>query len=325
MPPRNPPLAAVLRRLDRLPGWQATACGLLIGTLAGFSLTSALPWPAALVGFVILLAAGARLAWSGEPVEETTSIAKSKPLVELVAIPAGTFRMGSPEGEKGRFNDEGPVHEVAISAFQCMRLPVTRKLYFEVMGKNLDWPEDAIDNHPANNASWLDAVRFCNMLSNREGLVPCYMIKGFDVAWNRQANGYRLPTEAEWEYACRAGTQTRWSFGDSAAEIGQYAWFGYNSQGEPQPVGTRKPNPWGLYDMHGNVWEWCWDLWLGPYSAEQQTSPLEPEVGAYRILRGGAFFDSPEFLRSAARYWFEPTDQFKFIGFRCVRALQRQP
>ncbi len=322
--PRNPPFAAVLRRLDRVPSWQATACGLLIGGLAGFTLTSALPWPTALAGFVILLGAAARLAWSGEPVEEMILPTEPEPLVDLIAIPAGTFRMGSPEEEEGRFGSEGPLHEVTVSAFRCMRFQVTRRLYAEILGDDPGWPEGAAGDRPVNNVSWLDAARFCNALSAKEGLTPCYAIEGDAVSWNRAANGYRLPTEAEWEYACRAGTQTRWSFGDNVTELEQFAWFAGNSQNEPQPVGARKPNPWGLHDMHGNVFEWCWD-WFGPYRAERQADPSGPEKGPGRVLRGGSFDDSPRYLRSADRGRFEPGYRDRNVGFRCVRAPRHQP
>jgi formylglycine-generating enzyme len=316
--PRNPFRSAFLRRLDRLSGWQATACGLLAGGIAGFALTAALPWLAALAGFVLLLGAAAGLAWSGEPVEAMVLAVNSEPPVDLVLIPAGTFVMGSPEEEEGRWDDEGPMHAVSVSAFQCMRFPVTRRLYAAILGEDPSWPEGGADDRPVNNVSWLDAVRFCNAMSDKEGLPPCYTIEEDTVSWNRAASGYRLPTEAEWEYACRAAMQTRWSFGDEEAELERFAWFAGNSRTEPRLVGTRKPNLWGLHDMHGNVWECCWN-WFGPYTKSWQTDPAGPKQGTSRVLRGGAFDLPPRGLRSAIRGRIGPEAWAWAIGFRCVR------
>ena len=130
---------------------------------------------------------------------------------------------------------------------------------------------------PVVNVSWEDAVEFCNRLSEKEGYRACYR-KEQQGVWtcDWQSDGYRLPTEAEWEYACRAGTTTRYSFGDDPENLGAYAWFGRDWKEGSQPVATKLPNPWGLYDMHGNVWEWCWD-WYAPYSAEPAKDPRSPE------------------------------------------------
>jgi formylglycine-generating enzyme required for sulfatase activity len=205
-----------------------------------------------------------------------------------------------------------------------MRTPVTRKLYKEVTGQDPGWPEGEADERPVNDVSWLDAVRFCNRWSERDGLEPCYRLEGEAVTWDRARNGYRLLTEAEWEYACRAGSRTRWCFGDDEARLGDYAWYVKNSQGQPQPVGRLKPNAWGLHDMHGNVWEWCWD-WYGPYFREKQTNSLGPIAGEYRVLRGGAFVIEPRNLRSAHRYGNVPVQRLRIAGFRCARAAPRQP
>ncbi|MCP4622026.1 MAG: formylglycine-generating enzyme family protein, partial [bacterium] len=136
--------------------------------------------------------------------------------------------------------------------------------------------------------------------------------------------GYRLPTEAEWEFACRAGTKKPWSFGDNGDDLEQYAWYDNNAAGTVHTVGTREPNPWGLHDMHGNVWEWCQD-WYGPYTAEPQIDPSGPLNGKYRVLRGGAFDDGAWDQRSADRFGNEPVFRNRFIGFRCVRGPRRQP
>ncbi len=264
---------------------------------------------------------------SGEPVALLAGIEPEpsvQPLVDLVSLVGGRFRMGSPEDEIGRDGDEGPVPEVRISPFACMRFPVTRRIYAEVMGNDPGSPEGMADERPVNNVTWFDAVRFCNRLSEREGLSACYRIDRVKVSWDGTADGYRLLTEAEWEYACRAGTQTRWSFGEDESLLAQYAWFAENSDGKPQPVGKLQPNPFGLYDMHGNVWEWCWD-WYGPYRKRERTDLVGPQEGNRRMLRGGSFnYLTPRFLRSACRDSFEPSDRNEFIGFRCGRGSRHQ-
>ncbi|HKI06430.1 MAG TPA: formylglycine-generating enzyme family protein [Thermoanaerobaculia bacterium] len=315
-----------LRRLDFLPPWGAWALGLGGGALAGAALAGAAPGAAGILGFLALLGAAAGLAASGEPIAvvERAGPGVQPPLVDLVEIRGGSFLMGSPESEEGRFDNEGPVHPVRISPFACMRLPVTRRLYAETLGQDPGWPKGEADERPVNNVSWLDAVEFCNRLSERAGLEPCYRIEGERVDWNRTATGDRLLTEAEWEYACRAGTTTRFSFGDDEEQLGGHAWFDDNSNNEPQPVGGKLPNALGLHGMHGNVWEWCWD-WFGSYTAERQTDPAGPDDGAGRTLRGGSFIDSPGNLRSAGRGWNPPPVRNGGTGFRCARSPRRQP
>lgn len=294
----------------------------MAGALAGSA-----PGTAGVLGFLALLGAAAGLAWSGEPIavlERSRPEAVAPLLVDLVEIPGGSFRMGSPESEEGHYEHEEPVHPVRISSFACMRFPVTRRLYAKIVGKDPAWPAGEADDRPVTNVSWFEAVELCNRLSYWEGLEPCYRIEGEEVQWNRAARGYRLLTEAEWEYACRAGTTTRFSFGDGEERLGDHAWFGGNSKSEPQPVGTKLPNPWGLHDMHGNVWEWCWD-WFGPYAAGRQVDPLGPEEGEGRSVRGGSFFDSPRVLRSAFRDRVQPAGRVRNFGFRCARSPGRQP
>ncbi len=321
-------LAHRLRRLDLLPTWQAWAIGLGFGALAGASLAGFAPEFVGVLAFLGLLGAAASLAWSGEPV--AVAAARRPSLVDLLPIPGGTFRMGSPQSEEGRSDHEGPVHEVRLSPFECMRLPVTRRIYREIVGSDPGLPKGEADERPVNNVSWLDAIAFCNQLSEREGLMPCYRIDGDDVTWKRAADGYRLLTEAEWEYACRAGSTTRWSFGDAAKELAEHAWFRAEHRGppdfssQPQPVGRKKPNAWGLHDMHGSVWEWCWD-WFGPYSEAAAKDPVGPSDGSARVLRGGAFDVPLEVLRSAYRGWIVPGGRGGNFGLRCARSSGRQP
>ncbi len=182
-----------LRRLDDLPPRTAGAVGVALGAAAGAgALAMAQPIAGAALFVAFLLLAGA-LAWSGEPVAVLESEEPRRTLsVEMVSIPAGSFRMGSPDDEEGRSDREGPVHEVHVSAFECMQCPVTRHCYAEVTGVDPGWPEGNADDRPVNNVSWYNAVRFCNHLSQRDGLMPCYQLEGESVSWNRSANGYRL-------------------------------------------------------------------------------------------------------------------------------------
>ena len=325
---------ATLRRLDYLPAWLAIALGLSAGILLGLLLFQTSPLMAG-VGFVALLGGAVALAGSGEPIAVLVRPTPTSPppppvepklepkpepppLVELVDIPAGVFAMGSDE-----YDSEKPIHEVRISAFRCMKFPVTRRLYQDMIGKDPGWPEGEADDRPVNQVSWYDAIDFCNCLSEREGLTPAYRRDGDNVSWGT-ADGYRLLTEAEWEYACRAGTRTHYSFGDDEGKLGEYAWYARNSGVAPHPVGTLKPNPWGLYDMHGNVWEWCWD-WYGSYPSESQPDPMGPPAGDSRVLRGGSFDDGAVDLRSANRFWLWPEGWYRDLGFRCARGPRRQP
>src|SRR5262249_5910427 len=162
--------------------------------------------------------------------------------------------------------------------------PVTQELYEKVLGVNPSQRKDG--NSPVERTQWTDAVRFCTRCSELEGRTPCYDLNTW--ACNFEASGYRLPTEAERAYACRAGSTGKYCFDDSEAELSQYAWFKPHSQGRPRPVGQKRPNAWGLFDMHGNVWQWCND-WYGEtyYAASPAVDPCGPATGTMRVLRGG--------------------------------------
>jgi formylglycine-generating enzyme required for sulfatase activity len=157
-------------------------------------------------------------------------------------------------------------------------------------------------------------------------LTPAYRRDGKNVSWDAAADGYRLLTEAEWEYACRAGTRTRYSFGDDEREMGDYAWYDKNSGNAPHPVGTRQPNPWRLYDLHGNVWEWVQDCWHDNYDgAPTDGSAWEADNCQHRVLRGGSFFNRAVYLRSAYRGRVVSEVRNQGFGFRCARGPRRQP
>ena len=228
--------------------------------------------------------------------------------MEFVWIEAGVFQMGSPDNEPGRGSNEGPVHEVEISeGFWLGKYEVTQGEWESVMGSNPSYyTGDA--RRPVERVSWHDVQAFIDTLNAAAGSVV-----------------YRLPSEAEWEYACRAGTTTRWSLGDEDGDdeslLGNYAWYdGNNSPDGTKAVGDKLPNGWGLHDMHGNVWEWVQD-WYGSnyYNSSPRVDPPGPSSGSYRVLRGGTFGDPARIVRSASRSDYSPGHRIRYIGVRLLR------
>jgi formylglycine-generating enzyme required for sulfatase activity len=212
----------------------------------------------------------------------------------MVLIPAGTFVMG-----QAGSRPEEAAHEVTVSSFYLDRCPVTQELFEKIMGVNPS--KRKTPGNPVERTQWTDAVRFCNKCSELDGLTPCYDPKTWEC--NFEADGYRLPTEAEWEYACRAGSAARYCCGDSEADLTRYAWFKPHSEGKTRPVGQKLPNAWGLYDMHGNVWQWCHDYFSETYYAESpRENPRGPAQGKMRVLRGGAWDCPAEKCRAAYRF-----------------------
>ncbi|GHV79961.1 hypothetical protein AGMMS49944_17520 [Spirochaetia bacterium] len=257
------------------------------------------------------------------------SATRSTPTIPdgFVKINGGTFLMGSPSSEAERGNREVQ-HKVTVSGFYMGKYEVTQREYEAVMGTNPSYFKGP--NLPVETVSWFDAVEYCNKRSQREGLTAAYTISGSGnnrtVSWNRNASGYRLPTEAEWEYACRAGTATPFSTGNnittSQANYDGNSPYNSNAKGtyreKTTAAGSFTPNSWGLYDMHGNVWEWCWD-WYDDYSNGAQTEPTGAASGSYRVLRGGGWLYSAHFLRSAYRLSATPSYRTNLYGFRVVR------
>ena len=217
-------------------------------------------------------------------------------------IPAGEFDMGSPPSEETRRDTEGPVHTVTIEkAYYLGKYEVTQKQWREVMGNNPSHFDG--DNLPVETVSWNDAQEFIKNLNTKEG-----------------TDKYRLPSEAEWEYAARAGTTTRYSFGDSESRLGEYAWYGGNSGSEIHPVGQKKPNSWGLYDMHGNVEEWIQDLYHYQYKgAPTDGSAWDDGVDSFRVKRGGDWVYRAQNCRSAARSYGLPDECYRTLGFRLLQ------
>ena len=285
-------------------------------------------------------------------VEECAECGYTQEVAGFVYIPAGTFQMGSTAGEP----NERRVHGVTISKGYFMGLhEVTQKEYEKYCNytggedKNPTEQYGDGDDYPAYYVSWYDAVVYCNRRSIAEGLTPCYAIGGetdpskwggdgtvptssdstWEVTCNWEANGYRLPTEAEWEYAARAGDDTTnartWSGTDTETKLKEYAWYTENSGNEAgkekktHQVGTKAANSLGLYDMSGNVWEWCWD-WYGDYSDESVSDPHGGSSGGSRVYRGGGWLNSAYSCTVSRRRFNVPYSRNSDLGFRLVRS-----
>jgi len=218
--------------------------------------------------------------------------------IDMVQIPSGSFTMGSDKD-----NDEKPPHTVYIRSFLMGRTEVTQKQWLEVMGSNPSSFSACGLECPVENVSWDEVQQFISKLNQKTG------------------QKYRLPSEAEWEYAARAGTTTDWSFGNEESKLGNYAWYRASSGGKTQEVGKKLPNAFGLYDMHGNVWEWTQDCWHYNYSGAPTDGSAWATgcTGNYRMLRGGSWYFYPAGLRSAFRYWGNPDSRLNGYGFRLAR------
>ncbi|MBF0502557.1 MAG: formylglycine-generating enzyme family protein [Candidatus Riflebacteria bacterium] len=283
--------------------------------------------------------------------------------MQFVSIPEGSFTMGSPITEISHHSDEGPQHQVRISALQMQTTEVTQGQYMQIVGNNpsyfnatqIAYSSGYTDtsSQPVEQVSWYDAVEFCNKVSDVAGVTHAYTIdktatdpnnlNSYDhVKWlvtcDFTSTGFRLPTEAEWEYACRAGSTGMFYWGDSddEAKMKSNAWYDRNAyyqtwtlphaeKGGTQKVGQKLPNAWGLYDMSGNVWEWCWD-WYGSlyFSNSPGIDPKGECSGQYRIVRGGHGAAPWNLCRSAYRYYNYPYDRHGVFGFRLVRFFQAQ-
>jgi len=223
--------------------------------------------------------------------------------MSMVLIPAGKFKMGCLSTEVGARYTEGPRRVVTITKpFYIGVYEVTQRQFEAVTGKNPSLTTKG-DNHPVQWVNWFDARKFCKKLSEKTG------------------KKYRLPTEAEWEYACRAGTETPWFFGKGSKDIGFYAWYSGNSKNKIHPVGQKKPNPWGLYDIYGNVSEWIYDGYLGRYKVEDTVDPTG-RVSTLKVRRGGAYLDKPTWCRSARRREEDYTIRLPQNGFRVVLEVE---
>ncbi|MCL2443533.1 MAG: formylglycine-generating enzyme family protein [Treponema sp.] len=257
--------------------------------------------------------------------------------IEMIPIPGGTFTMGRVTGQ-GVPDKEGPPRDVTLSSFRMSKYPITNRQYLRVM-ENTPWVSGTGGRFAAENISWYDAIVFCNKLSIIQGLSPAYRINGStnpdnwgevptnnNEAWNAVqivsgSNGYRLPTEAQWEYACRAGTNTLRYFDDENEELIDYAWFTTNTNNNYlsiPSVGLKKSNAWGLHDMYGYVWEWCWDRY-GDYDVNDINNPMGAGSGTIRVQRGGGYRTPAPIIYSAYRKSDNPNSKDVEFGFRVVR------
>ena len=257
---------------------------------------------------------------SGTPVNSPTPAHQtlSTPTgLTMALIPAGKFIMGDDDGDA----DEKPAHKVQVGAFYMDVREVTQQAYEGLTQKNP--AKSKGPDKPVEQVDWYHAVLYCNLRSLKEGLKPCYDPK--TLACDFSATGYRLPTEAEWEYACRAGSREKYSFGNDPSKLKTFAWFKANAGQNTHPVGQKEPNAWGLYDMYGNVAEWCHDFYSESYYQKKEgNNPRGPAAGDKCVLRGGSWRSSEEGCRSSARN--SETPRFAdacfgsdACGFRCVR------
>jgi formylglycine-generating enzyme required for sulfatase activity len=253
---------------------------------------------------------------------------------EMVAVKGGEFTMGSEQND-----DEKPAHRVVVADFQMGATEVTWWQYglyaAAEQGNGVEMPDSpgwgiAGDN-PVVHVSWYDAVQYANWLNEKKGMTAYYDVDKArkdpgntneydDLKWTvrpRGSKGYRLPTEAEWEYAARGGKQQEWAGTDSEDTLGDFAWYAANSGSRTRPVRGKRANALGLYDMSGNVWEWCWD-WYGDYQEEAKDNPVGPSEGTFRVLRGGSWFSYAGYCRSALRSGSNPGYRDASIGFRLV-------
>jgi len=279
-------------------------------------------WRPLIIQFTAVLLAGVLIGCSrptggseaagGQPIPIKTACG-----LDMIPLPPGQFVMGANEGPI----DAKPPHSVKVDGIWMDQHEVTQAVYEKVTGTNPSRRKSP--ENPVEQVTWTAAARFCNARSLQEGLKPCYDTNQW--ACNFSATGYRLPTEAEWEYACRAGSTTRFYFGDDPEALKSFAWFEGNSQSRPHPAGQRKPNAWGLYDMAGNVWEWCNDFYGVKYYRESPgDNPRGPLQGEKRVLRGGAWSSNAGNCTAWVRNCDEAglTDVCLTMdsnGFRCVR------
>lgn len=292
-------------------------------------------------------AKGFRDGWTPSATASATYTISGGTPGEMVLVPGGTFTMGDTRGEGS--SNELPTHSVTLNSFYIGKYEVTQEEYSQYMQPGYSWSSDygLGDNYPAYYVSWYAILKYCNLRSMAEGLTPVYSISGstnpanwgsvptsINSTWNAaicnwNANGYRLPTEAEWEYAARGATNTPDYLYSGSDDINTVAWYnGNNSPYGSKPVGTKAPNGLGLFDMSGNVYEWCWDWYSSNYSSSPSSNPTGPASGSYRVQRGGYWYNSASRCRVARRNFGSPdfSDIYPsygsyYIGFRLCRAV----
>ncbi len=234
----------------------------------------------------------------------------------MITIPGGTFTKGCTSEQIYYEYAEIPIHQVTLSKYQIAEHEIKQFQWRRVIGTNSLWITG--ENSPVDQVSWYDMINFCNALSEQEGLAPVFILKGTNVDVNWAANGYRLPTEAEWEYAAKGGNKSMGYKYSGNYDIEGVAWYSRNSLDKTHEVGTKQPNELGIYDMSGNVWEWCWD-WYGDYSSSTQTDPRGPSTGSLRVFRGGSWDSFAGYCRVALCYHIYPGYRYYDLVFRLAR------
>jgi len=323
------------KAIDGLSATDITLSGVsdvIKGTLSGFN-----PYILPISGFTSVGTLNVAISKTGYDIYGSPKIVYLF-VTEMVYIPNGSFQMGS-----NNYDSDKPVHTVTLSSFYMGKYEVTQEQWTTVMGTNPSYFPDSPasgevkSKRPVEYVSWYDALVFCNKLSMREGLSPAYRISGStdpanwgtvptssNSIWNAvvivaDSTGYRLPTEAQWEYAARGGNGSPGNYTYSGSNtVGDVAWYEDNSSSKTHEVGKKTPNGLGLYDMSGNVWEWCWD-WYGNYSSGTQTDPVGADSGSNRVSRGGSWIDSAGVTRSTFRRDDYPYSRSDMIGLRLVR------
>lgn len=296
--------------------------------------------PAAFSSYIKSIIKGQTVYFGSGPITTSdrmiiTTVGENKNIfgIDMIALAGGTFMMGGSDDDPDAQINEKPLHRVSIDPFWISKFEISQKQYVSVMGIN---PSSFIENenNPVEGLSWYDTVEFCNALSKKAGLKSVYIIDKTKIdlnntnstdtyKWivkiNTSADGFRIPTEAEWEFACRGGTDTCYSSGNKFD--GDYSWYSGNTNDKSHPVGKKKPNKYGLYDMSGNVWEWCWD-WNTEsfYLISTENNPSGSVSGSEKILRGGSWINSEINMRSSGRNWAAPCDKSNNIGIRVVLA-----
>jgi len=236
---------------------------------------------------------------------------KSKMGIDMIAVEGGIFQMGSTSGN----GNEKPVHSVTVSDFYIGKYEVTQGEYEAVMGTKPAKNYGIGDNYPIYYVSWYDAVEYCNKLSDKEGLNRCYSGSGENIKCDFNANGYRLPTEAEWEYAAKGGNKSKGYKYAGGNDLKQVAWYSDISGSKTHSSGGKQANELGVYDMSGNIWEWCWDRYRD-YSSGLQNNPRGSSLGSLRVSRGGSWCYDASYCRTALRYFSSPGFSDFILGFR---------
>ena len=242
-----------------------------------------------------------------EKVQPNYSAPKANISTEMIAVDGGTF--------------ERHGYDITVSSFEIGKYPVTQKLYQSIMGRNPSYFEG--ENRPVEQVSWYDAVEFCNKLSKKDGLTPCYSGSGTNTKCDFSADGYRLPTEAEWEFAARGGNNSNSHEYSGSDDLDEVGWYNCNSEGQTHDVGQKEPNELGIYDMSGNVWEWCND-WYDDYPDSDETDPFGASSGNRRVCRGGSWDDSDDYCAVSFRNYDDPDSCYSNVGFRVVRSSSKK-